>query len=65
MAASPARKGIGERRKWRPVRRKPAADEKNDFRNFIIGVLRILGVVGDTDDPSAAAARGQPGPRLA
>ena len=41
-AASPPRSSMGERRKWRPVRRARAADEKNDFRNVNIGVLRLF-----------------------
>ena len=39
---SPPRSSMGERRKWRPVRRARAADEKNDFRNVNIGVLRLF-----------------------
>ena len=41
-ATSPPRSSMGERRKWRPVRRARAADEKNDFRNVNIGVLRLF-----------------------
>jgi hypothetical protein len=39
---------MGERRKWRPDRRNPAAEEKKVFRNLNIGVLGFLVLFWET-----------------